>query len=96
MTDVSLMMSAQSVAMRAMLGDLDAHAVDDMRTRAEELGCGQALFRAIMSFATQYELVRRDPGALRVQGEALRDAILEASAGPVSHAQLRERRDIDG
>lgn len=97
MSDVSVMMAAQAVAMRAMVNDLDQHSVDDMRTRAEELACGQVLFRAITGFATQYELARHDPAALRAEGEILRDAVLAASAAPVSHAPaLPERRDVDG
>ena len=97
MSDVSVMLAAQSVAMRAMVNDLDQHAVDDMRTRAEELACSQTLFRAITSFVTQYELARFDRDALRAEGEALRDAVVQASAVPASHAPaLPERRDIDG
>lgn len=97
MTDFALMLAAQSVAMRAMINDLDAHAVDDMRTLAEELACGQALFRAITGFATQYQVVRRDPAALKAEGEALRDAVLAASGAPVIRSPaLPERRDIDG
>lgn len=95
MTDVSVLMAAHAVAMRAMINDLDAHAVDDMRTRAEEMACGQAVFRAITNFATQYELVRRDPPALAAEGRTLRDAL--AATAPAGAAQaMPERRDIDG
>lgn len=97
MTAVAVMIAAQAVAMRAMIGDLDQHAVDDMLTLAEELPCGQAMFRSVTGFVTQYELIRHDPEALAAEGRVLRDAILAAagvSAGRV--LEFPERRDIDG
>lgn len=94
MTDVSVMLAAQSVAMRAMINDLDQHAVDDMRQRAEELLTSDSdLFRAITGFVTQYELARHEPGDLAMQGRILRDQVLSASGAVPEH---RERRDIDG
>ena len=97
MSDISVMLAAQSVAMQAMIDDLDQSAVDDMRTRAEELKCGQALYRAITSFATQYQIVRHDPPALRAEGEVLRDAVLAASRAPAGGTAVSpDRSDIDG
>ncbi len=94
MTNILVGLSAQSVAMQAMINDLDHHSVDDLRQRAEELlDRDDPLYRAITGFATQYQLASGDPGALAMQGRILRDAVLAHAGGDV---QRRERRDIDG
>jgi hypothetical protein len=64
--------AAQSVALSARTRCLTGHAVDDMRTKAEELlPKGDTLRQAILTFATMYEQHRRDPQAVVVLGEAL-------------------------
>lgn len=97
MSDVQVMLAAQAVAMRAMVNDLDAQAVDHMRTLAEELACSQPLYRAITGFATQFELNWRDGPALEREGRVLLEAVRDAAAthgAPVT--DLPVRRDIDG
>lgn len=93
-SQVPALMAAQAVALSARTGSLTQHAVDDMRTRAEELlGRDDPMRAAVLAFATQYELHRRDPYALQKLGEALERAL----RGALSLDQvLRERRDIDG
>lgn len=88
-----VLFAAQSVAMSARINSLTEQAVDDMRCRAEELlSAGEDLRNAVITFATQYELHKYDPFALKVLGEALeRDVAVAMGAHP-----LRERRDIDG
>lgn len=90
-----VLVAAQAVGMSARTGSLTQHAVDDLRTRAEELlPRGDDLRSAILSFATRYEELRRDPYALEKLGEELERA-LHVALNPGA-AQLRERRDIDG
>jgi len=97
MSDLAVKLAAQEVAMRAMIGELDQSAVDNMRALAEELACGQVLFRAIIGFATQYEILRYDAAALRRQGEILRDVVIDVAGTPAgSGTALPERSDIDG
>lgn len=87
--------AALSVAMSARTGSLTQHAVDDLRTKAEELLPRTDDLRfAIISFATRYEQLRRDPVAVKYLGEELQGALGQA-LNPDSPA-LRERRDIDG
>lgn len=91
---VPALVAAQAVALSARTDGLTMHAVDDMRTKAEELLARDDPMRgAMLAFATQYEALRRDPYALRLLGEALERALAEALAlGP---APARPRRDID-
>lgn len=92
--DLSVKLAAQAVAMGAMINDLDGLAVEDMRSRAEELlSRDDPFYRAITGFATQYQLASHDPAALAMQGRILRDAVLDAAGGGY---HPRERRDIDG
>jgi hypothetical protein len=92
---VPALFAAQAVAGEARTNMLTSHAVDDMRTKAEELLARDDPMRAaILDFATNYELVRRDPHGLRYHGEALARAI-EADLG-LTRPTPRERRDIDG
>jgi hypothetical protein len=92
---VPALMAAKAVALSARTGSLTLHMVDDMRARAEELlGRDDDLRRAVLTFATMYEVYRRDPDALRKLGEGL-DRDIEAAIGIV-RPELRHRRDIDG
>lgn len=87
--------AAQAVALSARTGSLTGHAVDDLRTKAEELlPRGDDLRAAILSFATMYEQLRRDAYAVEKLGETLERAVSVAlhPDRPVA----RERRDIDG
>jgi len=89
------MTAALSVAMSARTGSLTQHAVDDLRTKGEELlPRGDDLRSAILSFATRYEQLKRDQVALKYLGEELQ-AALAKTLNPDQPA-LRERRDIDG
>lgn len=89
------LMAAKSVALSARTGCLTLHAVEDMRTRAEELlPRGDALRAAVLSFATMYEQYRRDPDALVKLGEGL-DRDIDCAIG-LQRPELRARRDIDG
>lgn len=86
--------AALAVALSAKTNMLTLHTVEDMRTKAEELLARDDPMRdAILSFATQWEAVRRDPHALRYHGEALQRALDEALG--LTPAPRRERRDID-
>lgn len=68
--------AAQVVAMNAKVGSLTLHAVDDLRTKAEELLAKRDPLRAaIIAFASQYEVHRRDPKALASMGETLEAAL---------------------
>jgi hypothetical protein len=99
--------AAQTVAMNARMGSLTLHAVDDLRTKAEELlGKADPLRAAILTFATMYEVHRRDEAALASMGETLERALRVALDVP--HPAARpdpsqwpapvdaERRDIHG
>ena len=73
---VPALMAAQAVAMSARTNQLTLHMVDDARTRAEQLLPRDHPARAAMlTFATMYEQHRRDPEAMRKQGEYLQDAL---------------------
>ena len=90
-----VLVAAQAVGMSARTGSLTQHAVDDLRTKAEELlPRGDDLRLAILSFATRYEELRRDAYAMTKLVEELERALhlaLNPGAPP-----SRERRDIDG
>ena len=89
-----VLLAALSVALRARMGGLTAEEVSDMRVRAEELlDRGSSLRAAVFSFATMYELHRRDPAALVVLGEELDRGLSRAlRPDPVDLS----RRDIHG
>lgn len=77
--------AAQAVALSARTNCLTAHAVEDMRARAEQLlAAGDDLRAAIMSFAVQYELLHRDVYGLRVLGEGLQRDLDLALGAPAS------------
>lgn len=91
---LSVLFAAHAVALSSRTNVLTRHAVDDMRGRAEQLlPQGDDLRTAILTFATQYEILHRDPYGLRVLGEALQRDLDAAMGAP---APARERRDIDG
>lgn len=88
-----VLFAAQAISLSARTNVLTRHAVDDMRERAEQLlPEGDELRRAILTFATQYEILHRDTYGLKVLGEALqRDVDVAMGASPPA----RKRRDID-
>lgn len=68
--------------------------VDNLRARAEqELPQGDDLRAAILTFATHYEVHRRDKKAVQALGEALASAVHTILNPP---APERFRADIDG
>lgn len=86
--------SAMAVAMSARTDGLNLHAVEDMRSKAEELLPRDAPLRlAIQNFATMYEIYHRDAYALRKLGEELERAI-DAALHPDRPAPAI-RRGID-
>jgi len=87
--------AAFEVGMLAKLDDLDPAKVDALREKAErELpDPGNVVRRAIIGFATQYEILRRDPVALRRLGHDLCTAV-EHSCVPVPPGMARS--DING
>lgn len=92
---VAVLMAAKAVALSARTDGLTAHAVEDMRVRAEELLARDDDLRpACIRFATMFEEYRRDPYALRKLGEELEREI-DAAVG-LLRPELRVRRDIDG
>lgn len=90
---------AQAVAMSARTNQLTRHAVDDLRTVAEETlpkddSSGGDLRRAILTFATGYEVLRHDAYGLAKLGEQLEEALHRAIG--IVRPELRPRSDIDG
>ena len=91
----TVLFAATAVALTARTGGLTQNAVDDLRTKAEELlDRGDDLRLAVLSFATMWEEYHRDPYALEKLGEALGRAVDQA-LNPAARP-ARERRDIDG
>jgi hypothetical protein len=87
--------AAQAVAMSARTDGLTQHAVDDMRTRAEELlERDDPLRAAMLRFATVYELLHRDAHAMHLLGEELQAAVEVALS--LTRPSLPYRSDIDG
>lgn len=92
---IPALMSALSVALSARTGGLTAHAVDEMRVKAEELlGRNHPAHPIIMTFCTMYEMQRRDPEAVSALGVDLERGINHVVWQP--SPALTERRDIDG
>lgn len=101
--------AAMSVALSARTDQLTLHAVDDLRTKAEELlAKGDGLRSAIIAFATAYEVDRRDKAAMAAHGVALQAALDLAlpdldrqtvppagAASPAHHAWM-DRKDLNG
>ena len=96
MTDrTPVLMAATAVALSARTNTLTAHAVDDMRIRAEELlPPDDPLRPAVIRFATMFLELRRDPYALSKLGEELERAVSEALHP--DRRPIEPRRDIDG
>lgn len=88
------LMAAKAVALSARTGSLTMHAVDDARTKAEELlGRSDDLRSAIIRFATKFEEFRRDAYALSKLGEELDRAIEEALG--LTRPAPAHRADLD-
>lgn len=92
---VAVRIAVFAVAMQARCGSLDETAVDDMRSKAEELlEPGDDLRAAVIEFATQYPVLCHDPYALRLLGAQLQAAL---DKGLELDAPVRPfRSDIDG
>ena len=91
----NVILNADIVAMGAKTNMLTAHDVDNMRQLADQLmETDDPVRPAIMQFATQYEVLKRDPYGLQKQGEAL-EWELDTDRGRAKPSR-RERRDIDG
>jgi hypothetical protein len=96
--------AAMSVALSARTDQLTMHAVDDMRTKAEELlAKGDGLRSAIIAFATAYEADRRDKAAMAAHGVALQAALELAlpgverpAMGAALHHPWMDRKDVNG
>ena len=89
------LMAAFAVAMSARTGQLTQHAVEDMRVKAEEvLKRDHPAYPVIVTFATQYELHRRDPAALSELGSTLEMGI--RLAVQPTRPEGRFRADLDG
>lgn len=89
------LLAAFAVALSARTQTLTAQAVDDMRARAEELLTPTHPVRpAIIAFATQYELHRRDPEKLAELGDELEACLRRAVA--LQTPERPWRADIDG
>lgn len=88
------LLAAQAVSMSARMGQLQAHAVDEMRVRAEELlARGDPLRASIYLFASMYDLDRHDPARLVALGEELQRGIDRALRPDPADA---DRADIHG
>lgn len=72
--------AATAVAQSAIGGSLDALDVEELVTQATAAidDADDPLRRAVLSFATQYQVVRHSPDDLTWQGRILRDAVLAA------------------
>lgn len=89
------LMAAFAVALSARTRTLTPHAVEDMRIKAEELMPRDHLARpAILAFATQYDLHRRNPERLAELGDELEACLRRAVAPPTPERPWRA--DIDG
>jgi len=86
------LLAAQSVSMRARIGGLKAHEVDDMRTRAEELLDRRDQLRAaIFEFHTMFQLTPRAGPELVELGEELGravDRVLRVDAPDAGRADI--------
>lgn len=87
--------AAYAVALSARTGQLTQHAVDNMRIKAEEvLKRDHPAYPAVVTFATQYEVHRRDPVMLASLGETL-ELCLRLASAPAA-PERRMRADLDG
>lgn len=91
----TVIFTAKAVSLSARTGGLTQHAVDDLRTKAEELlERGDTLRLAVLGFATMYEEYRYDAYAMEKMGEEL-DRAVHVALNPEAQP-IRARRDIDG
>jgi hypothetical protein len=91
---IPVLLAVQHVALSARLNEVGPQDVEAMLAQAEEmLDHGAPLYRAVTGFATQYMEVRRDEGALAMQGRILEEA-LHVELGLIAPAAAR--RDVDG
>ena len=91
---VPVLTAALAVALSARTGRLKEHAVEDMRTRAEQmLQPDDPLRRAVIMFATAWKAERRDRAAVAGLGEELQRSIDRLTRADVPGA---DRRDIHG
>ena len=68
---------ALAVVLAAKTGELDAEAVDDLLSKADNLFTSDhPFYRAISAFTTHYPLVLLNPEQLLAQAEILHDALL--------------------
>ena len=92
---VLVIFAAKAVSGLARCGGLTQHAVDDLRTKAEELlERGDTLRLEVLAFATMYEEYRWDAYAMQKLGESL-DRATHIALNPEAPVP-RLRRDIDG
>lgn len=92
--NLSVAFDAFAVAMRAKAGQLDPLDVDQLVAAAgDALTADDPLARAITHFATQHQLLRRDPAALAELGQELSHAV-DLALIPVPPGC--ERADIHG
>lgn len=91
---LDVMFGAFGVAMKGIAGQLDPQDVADLVTRAEELlGSAAPEARAVMAFATQYELHRQDPARVADLSKWLRHQLEVLMQAPPVDAG---RADIHG
>ena len=92
--NVTVMMAASAVALSARSGQVTQHDVEDLRVKTEELlGRDDPMRGPILTFASMYEVHRRDREAVRALGEDLWRAI---GWGTATASTVPHRRDIDG
>lgn len=91
---IGIGLAAASVALKAKCRQLDVMDVDDLYTRAEqELDHDDPLFRAVSTFATQYQVWAQDAVQLAQLGDDLSHAVIVATRpDPVDLARV----DIHG
>lgn len=91
----TVLFAATAVALSARVNSLTLHAVDDLRSKAEELlPRGDNLRSEILTFATMWEEYHRDAYALEKLGESLGRAV-ECALNPEA-VPARVRSDIYG
>jgi len=92
---LQVLFAALDVAYQAKAGVITAFDVDTLRSTAEQVfqDHGDLAFRAINSFATEYQLCRYDTARLAEIGEELR-RVVEIESRPVPPGQ--DRADLHG
>lgn len=92
---MEVLFSALDVAYQAKVGEVTAFDVDALQSTAEQVlqDHDDPAFRAINSFATEYQLCRYDIDRLAEIGETLRHAV-EIESRPVPPGS--DRADING